>query len=156
LRVFPKEIKEESMNAYGSEIYRQTQVTTVDKGRLIIILYEGAIKFLREAMKAQEAGDIPNKATCINRALDIINELNQSLNMQEGGEIAANLRRIYKFWNDHLLRAKVSRDGNGLAEVEGMMVSLAQAWEVVCNDPEASKAAPKETVDNLVGPSRTF
>jgi flagellar protein FliS len=144
------------MNAYGSEIYRQTQVTTVDKGRLIIILYEGAIKFIREAMKAQDDGDIPTKATCINRALDIINELNQSLNMQEGGEIAVNLRRIYKFWNEHLLRAKVSRDGNGLSDVEGMMVSLAQAWEVVCNDPEATKAAPKETVGNVVTPARTF
>ncbi|MDR2368443.1 MAG: flagellar export chaperone FliS, partial [Deltaproteobacteria bacterium] len=127
------------MNAYGSEIYRQTQVTTVDKGRLIIILYEGAIRFIREAIKAQEAGDIPTKASSINRAMDIITELNQSLNMQEGGEIAQNLRRIYKFWNDHLLKAKVSRDGQGLTDVESMMVSLAQAWQVVCQDPEAAK-----------------
>ncbi|MDR2461539.1 MAG: flagellar export chaperone FliS [Deltaproteobacteria bacterium] len=140
------------MNAYGSEIYRQTQVTTVDKGRLIIILYEGAIKFIREAILAQENGDIPAKASNINRALDIINELNQSLNMQEGGEIAVNLRRIYKFWNEHLLRAKVSRDGNGLSDVENMMVSLAQAWEVVCNDPEANKMAPRETVNTIVTP----
>ena len=144
------------MNAYGSEIYRQTQVTTVDKGRLIIILYEGAIKFIREAMAAQERGDIPAKATSINRALDIINELNQSLNMQDGGDIALNLRRIYKFWNDHLLRAKVARDGQGLSDVEGMMVSLAQAWEVVCNDPEASKAAPRDSVKTAVPPARTL
>ncbi|MDR1657785.1 MAG: flagellar export chaperone FliS [Deltaproteobacteria bacterium] len=132
------------MNAYGTEIYRQTQVTTVDKGRLIIILYEGAIKFIREAIKAQETGDIPLKASSINRALDIITELNQSLNMQEGGDIAANLRRIYKFWNDHLLKAKVSRDGQGLSDVESMMSSLAQAWQVVCQDPEAAKVTPKD------------
>ncbi|MDR2354518.1 MAG: flagellar export chaperone FliS [Deltaproteobacteria bacterium] len=144
------------MNAYGSELYKQTQVTTVDKGRLIIILYEGAIKFIREAMRAQELGDIPTKATCINRALDIIAELNQSLNMQEGGEIAVNLRHIYKFWNEHLLRAKVSRDGHGLSDVEGMMVSLAQAWEVVCNDPEAAKVTPKDTLGNSVNPTRTL
>jgi flagellar protein FliS len=132
------------MNAYGSEIYRQTQVTTVDKGRLIIILYEGAIRFIREAIKAQEAGDIPTKAASINRAMDIITELNQSLNMQEGGEIAINLRRIYKFWNDHLLKAKVNRDGQGLTDVETMMISLAQAWQVVCQDPEAAKVTPKD------------
>jgi flagellar protein FliS len=132
------------MNAYGSEIYRQTQVTTVDKGKLIIILYEGAIRFIRDAIKAQETGDIPAKASSINRAMDIITELNQSLNMQEGGDIAQNLRRIYKFWNDHLLRAKVSKDGQGLADVESMMVSLAQAWQVVCQDPEAAKVTPKE------------
>jgi flagellar protein FliS len=145
------------MNAYGSEIYRQTQVTTVDKGRLIIILYEGAIKFIREAIKAQEAGDIPLKASSINRALDIISELNQSLNMQEGGEIALNLRRIYKFWNDHLLKAKVNRDGAGLTDVESMMVSLAQAWQVVCQDPEAAKVTPKETTPGLsTAPARTL
>ena len=145
------------MNAYGSEIYRQTQVTTVDKGKLIIILYEGAIKFIREAIKAQENGDIPLKASSINRALDIITELNQSLNMQEGGEIALNLRRIYKFWNDHLLKAKVSRDGAGLSDVETMMVSLAQAWQVVCQDPEAAKVTPKETAGGAsVTPVRTL
>ncbi|MDR1871203.1 MAG: flagellar export chaperone FliS [Deltaproteobacteria bacterium] len=144
------------MNAYGSEIYRKTQVTTVDKGRLIIILYEGAIKFIREAQKAQEAGDIPAKANAINRALDIIAELNQSLNMQEGGEIAINLRQIYKFWNEHLLKAKVHRDGLGLADVEAMMTSMAEAWEVVCQDPEANKVAPKETAENIGGAARTL
>jgi flagellar protein FliS len=145
------------MNAYGTEIYRQTQVTTVDKGRLIIILYEGAIRFIREAIKAQEAGDIPTKATSINRAMDIITELNQSLNMQEGGEIAQNLRRIYKFWNDHLLKAKVSRDGQGLTDVESMMVSLAQAWQVVCQDPEAAKVTPKDPLAGVSNaPSRTI
>jgi flagellar protein FliS len=145
------------MNAYGSEIYRQTQVTTVDKGRLIIILYEGAIRFIREAIKAQEAGDIPTKASSINRALDIITELNQSLNMQEGGDIAVNLRRIYKFWNDHLLKAKVSRDGQGLTDVESMMVSLAQAWQVVCRDPEAAKVTPKDPPAGVgVNPVRTL
>ena len=145
------------MNAYGSEIYRQTQVTTVDKGRLIIILYEGAIRFIRDAIKAQEAGDIPAKASSSNRAMDIITELNQSLNMQEGGEIAQNLRRIYKFWNDHLLKAKVSRDGQGLTDVESMMVSLAQAWQVVCQDPEAAKVTPKDTPARAPGAtSRTI
>ncbi|MDR1051129.1 MAG: flagellar export chaperone FliS [Deltaproteobacteria bacterium] len=145
------------MNAYGSEIYRNTQVTTVDKGKLIIILYEGAIRFIRDAIKAQETGDIPAKASAINRAMDIITELNQSLNMQEGGDIAQNLRRIYKFWNDHLLRAKVSRDGQGLTDVESMMVSLAQAWQVVCQDPEAAKVTPKEPPLGLsAAPARTL
>ena len=145
------------MNAYGSEIYRQTQVTTVDKGKLIIILYEGAIKFIREAIKAQEAGDIPLKASSINRALDIIAELNQSLNMQQGGEIAVNLRRIYKFWNDHLLKAKVNRDGAGLSDVENMMLSMAQAWQVVCQDPEAAKVTPKDPGNGASAtPARTL
>jgi len=130
------------MNTYGSGQYRQTQVSTVDKGRLIVLLYEGAIKFLRDAIKAQEQGDIPAKANFINRALDIISELSQSLNMQEGGDIAANLKRIYLFWTDHLLKAKVSRDSKAMEDVIEMMSSLIEAWQAVCNDAEAAKVTP--------------
>ncbi|MGL4209089.1 MAG: flagellar export chaperone FliS [Candidatus Adiutrix sp.] len=127
------------MNAYGTGQYRQTQVTTVDKGRLIVLLYEGAIKFLREAVKAQSEGDIPAKASFINRTLDIIGELSQSLNMQDGGEIAQNLKSIYQFWTDHLLKAKISKDSRGMEEVTNMMISLIEAWQVVCADAEGAK-----------------
>lgn len=138
------------MNAYGSGQYRQTQVTTVDKGRLIILLYEGAIKFLREAARAQSEGDIPAKANFINRSLDIIGELSQSLNMQDGGDIAFNLKRIYQFWTDHLLKAKVVRDSTAMEDVIEMMTSLIEAWQVVCNDADASKvAAAQENVAAL-------
>ena len=78
------------MNAYGRRQYQQTQVTTVDKGRLIVLLYEGAIKFLHQAKVCQEENDVAGKANHINRALDIISELNQSLNMNEGGDLAQN------------------------------------------------------------------
>lgn len=129
------------MNTYGTGQYRQTQVSTVDKGRLIVLLYEGAIKFLRDAVSAQERGDIPAKANFINRALDIISELSQSLNMQDGGDIATNLKRIYVFWTDHLLKAKVSRDVKPMEDVIEMMSSLIEAWQTVCNDAEAAKVA---------------
>ena len=127
------------MNAYGTGQYRQTQVTTVDKGRLIVLLYEGAIKFLREAVRAQEEGDIPAKANFINRALDIIGELSQSLNLQDGGDIASNLKRIYQFWTDYLLKAKIARDTKAIEDVIEMMGSLAEAWQIVCKDAEATK-----------------
>lgn len=129
------------MNAYGTDQYRQTQVTTVDKGRLIVLLYEGAIKFLREASEAQRNGDIPARANFINRALDIIGELSQSLNMQDGGDIAFNLKRIYQFWTDHLLKAKVVRESSAMDDVIEMMTSLIEAWQMVCNDAEAARFA---------------
>ncbi len=129
------------MNAYGTDQYRQTQVTTVDKGRLIVLLYEGAIKFLREASEAQAAGDIAAKSGHINRALDIIGELSQSLNMQDGGDIAFNLKRIYQFWTDHLLKAKIVRDSPAMDDVVNMMSSLIEAWQAVCSDAEAARAA---------------
>lgn len=127
------------MNTYGTGQYRQTQVTTVDKGRLIVLLYEGAIKFLRQATKAQALGDIPSKSNNINRALDIISELSQSLNMQDGGDIAVNLKRLYFFWTEHLLKGKVARESQAMDDVVEMMSNLIEAWQVVCTDVAASK-----------------
>jgi flagellar protein FliS len=137
------------MNAFGSVQYRQTQVTTVDKGRLIILLYEGGIKCLREAIQAQTDGDISAKAGFINRTLDIITELSQSLNLQDGGEIARTLKRIYQFWIDHLIKAKVGRDVQPLEDVAGMMASLVEAWQAVCSDVEAARLGQNQEPQSL-------
>ena len=131
------------MNAYGQRQYKHTQVTTVDKGRLIVLLYEGAINFLRQAKESVEAGDIAGKSNNINRALDIIAELNQSLNMNEGGEISINLRRLYLFWSEHLIQAKIRKDTRNLDEVLGMLDSLNEAWNYAVNQPEAQDIVPK-------------
>lgn len=144
------------MNAYGTGQYRQTQLTTVDKGRLIVLLYEGAIKFLREAAEAQKTGDIPAKSNFVNRALDIISELSQSLNMNDGGDIAQNLRRIYQFWTDHLLKAKVVRDSRAMEDVIAMMSSLIEAWQVVCNDAEATKITAGQDSSTALTAARTI
>ena len=137
------------MNAYGQRQYMNTQVTTVDKGRLIVLLYEGAIKYLRQALECCECGDVPGKANNINRALDIIGELNQSLNMDEGGEIAANLRRLYLFFSEHLIQGKIKKDNRNVEEVLKMLVSLCEAWNHVTNQPDAQEAVPKNEGTSL-------
>lgn len=144
------------MNAYGTGQYRQTQVTTVDKGRLIVLLYEGAIKFLREAVRAQAEGDIPAKSNFINRALDIIGELSQSLNMQDGGDIAFNLKRIYQFWADHLIKAKVARDSQAMEDVVEMMSSLIEAWQKVCTEAEATRITAGQDSSTALTAARTI
>ncbi|MHC4149363.1 MAG: flagellar export chaperone FliS, partial [Planctomycetota bacterium] len=67
------------MNGVGA--YRDTAVTTQSKGRLIVLLYDGAIKFMRLAIKELEAGNYEAKGRYINRARDIINELNAVLDV---------------------------------------------------------------------------
>ena len=137
------------MNAYGQRQYQHTQVTTVDKGRLIVLLYEGAIKFLRQAKDCVEAGDIAGKSNYINRTLDIIAELNQSLNMKEGGDLSANLRRLYLFWSEHLVQAKIKKDTRHIDDVIRMMGSLNEAWNYVASQPEAQEVVPKNQATNL-------
>jgi flagellar protein FliS len=139
------------MNAYGQRQYRQTQVTTVDKGRLIVLLYDGAIKFLNQAKECVVEGDIAGKSNNINRALDIIAELNQSLNMTEGGEISKNLRQLYLFWSEHLIQAKIKKDAKNVDDVIKMLTSLNEAWNHVVGQPEAQEVISHNENKNLRG-----
>ena len=131
------------MNAYGQKKYQQTQVTTVDKGRLIVLLFEGAIKFLHQAKECAECNDISGKSSNINRVLDIIAELNQSLNLTEGGELAVNLRQLYMFWSSHLLQAKIMKESTNIDDVIKMMDSLNEAWNQVVSQRDAQEVIPK-------------
>ena len=83
----------------GIEAYQNTAVATQSKGRLIVMLYDGAVKFLKLAINELQAQNYAQKGVYINKAQDIINELNAVLDMEAGGEIATNLRSLYCFMN---------------------------------------------------------
>ena len=88
------------MNGIGA--YQDNAITTQSRGRLIVLLYEGAIKFLKLAIKEIEVKNYQGKGKYINKAQDIIHELNAVLDMEAGGEIATNLRKLYIYMNEHL------------------------------------------------------
>jgi len=117
------------MNGIGA--YQQTAIGTQSKGRLIVMLYDGAIKFMKLAIKELEAGDYAAKGQYINRAQDIISELNAVLDMDGGGEIAQNLRKLYLFMNGRLRQANASRDPEMIREVITLMEELGQSWKAI-------------------------
>jgi flagellar protein FliS len=115
----------------GVAAYQDNTVTTQNKGRLIVLLYDGAIKFMKLAIKEMEAGDYAAKGQYINRALDIINELNAVLDTGAGGEIAANLRKLYVFMSNRLSQANVKRDPQMIRDCITLMEELNQGWKAV-------------------------
>ena len=115
----------------GVEAYQDAAVTTQSKGRLIILLYDGAIKFMRLAIKELEANNYEAKGQYINRAQDIINELNAVLDTEAGGEIAANLRKLYCFMSNRLSQANTKRDPQMIREVITLMEELNRSWRAV-------------------------
>lgn len=142
------------MMTYGQNQYRKTQVATVDRGRLIVLLYEGAISFLSKARVCQTEGDIPTWCSLINRAQDILDELNASLNMDQGGDIAINLRRLYLFMGDLLVKAKIKNDPEPVQEVIRMLTSLNEAWREAVAKPEAQEVLarqPQQTATQVRG-----
>jgi flagellar protein FliS len=112
-------------------VYKETSVTTQNKGRLVVMLYDGAIKFMKLAIEKIEVGDVEGKSHCINKAVDIVNELNAVLNTQEGGEIAANLRKLYLFMSNRLAEADVKRDTQRIRDVISLMEELNQGWKAI-------------------------
>jgi len=117
------------MNGIGA--YQQTAIGTQSKGRLIVMLYDGAIKFMKLAIRELEAGDYAAKGRSINRAQDIINELNAVLDMDSGCDISQNLRKLYLFMNRRLSEANAKRDPQMIREVITLMEELNQSWRAV-------------------------
>jgi flagellar protein FliS len=111
--------------------YKDTSVTTQSKGRLIVLLYEGAIKFMNLAIKEMEAGNNQAKSHYINRAQGIINELNVVLDRNAGGEMAENLCKLYCFMNNRLSQANAKRDPQMIREVISIMEELNQGWKTI-------------------------
>ncbi len=104
--------------------YQDNAVTTQSKGRLVVLLYDGAIKFLKLAIKELEAGNFEAKGQYINRAQDIITELNAVLDVNAGGEIANNLRNLYVFMSNRLAEANAKRDVNMINDVIRLLEEL--------------------------------
>jgi len=119
------------MNPYDA--YQQTAVTTQSKGRLVVLLYEGAIKFMKLAVKAVEQGDIEARHNYLLKAQDIIHELNAVLDMEAGGEIASNLRKLYDFMQKQLVQANIRNDTKKIHEVISLMEELNKGWKAITN-----------------------
>jgi flagellar protein FliS len=115
----------------GIAAYQNNLVTTQSKDRLIVLLYDGAIKFMNLAIQELQAGNFQAKGQYINKAQDIINELNAVLDMKAGGEIATNLRKLYCFMYKRLSEANIKRDPQMIRDVIKLMEELNQSWKAI-------------------------
>jgi len=95
------------------------------------MLYDGAIKFMRMAIRELEAKNYEAKGRYITKAQNIINELNAVLDMEAGGEVTANLRKLYTFMSRHLSEANVKREPEMIREVITLMEELNRGWRAV-------------------------
>lgn len=112
----------------AANAYMQTHVTTTTPGHLVVMLYDGAITFLEQAKEEITAKNFAKKGILISQALDIIAELDASLNNDKGGELAQNLHRLYVYCNTRLLRANLKMDTAIIDEVIGILSAFRSAF----------------------------
>ena len=107
---------------------------------VIVKLYEGALRFIRTAKANQESGQVAARATAIAKTLAIVNELQHSLNLEQGGEIARNLDALYFYVTDRLLEANVRGTLPPLDEASGVLSTLNEAWVEISKRPPGDHA----------------
>ena len=125
--------------------YKEVQIKSATKENLVIMAYDGAIKFLnraREAFKNKDYEDINNN---ILRTQAIISEMMVSLNFEEGKEIAINLFRLYEYMNYRLTYVNIKKDPEPLDEIIELLLTLRDGWlvarEKVSNNGKSAEAA---------------
>ncbi|WP_333784179.1 flagellar export chaperone FliS [Thermocrinis sp.] len=129
--------------------YLENMVMNANPVRLVIMLYDKAISSLEEALELMEnpSEDFDlkeRKYKTMGKALEIINVLDASLDMEKGGEIAKNLRDIYTVLMDELTSQMFKEDSEKLRKITNILKSLREAWEEVerINYGKGQKVAP--------------
>ncbi len=113
-------------NAYQK--YKNTAVTSASKEKILLMLYEGAIKFVKRAIKACEEKNIAERGLNIGRACDIVMELNNTLDHKVGGDISKNLEQLYIFITDQLTKANITGDPKFLNDALKILETLNEGW----------------------------
>ena len=117
--------------ARGAEAYYQTHVQSRSPLELVVMLYDGALRFCDQAATAMDAGDMTTKAVAMSRAFAILAELQNTLNVREGGEVALQLDALYAHMNDRLVDANIQRSSAPIRDVMRLLTPLRDAWAQV-------------------------
>jgi flagellar protein FliS len=117
--------------AYSPQAYRASAVLTASDGQLVVMLYDGARRFLRQASAAITERQIPVAHAKLTRAEDILRHLRNTLNLADGGQIAERLQAIYGFCLTQLTQARFKQDPSLVDEVEDMLGRLRDSWSAI-------------------------
>lgn len=108
--------------------YKTTSIQSASREKILLMLYEGAIKFVKLAIVGMEKNSIKDKCENIGRAYDIILELNNTLDLKIGGEVAARLEQLYQYMIEQLIKANTQNDIEALRIVQKLLETLHEGW----------------------------
>ena len=128
---------------YGRNAYQQSATQTASPAQLVLMLYDGALLRIEQAVEAlEESRDLMVAHTGIMKAQRIIDELELSLDHDQGGEIAANLAAIYVYVGELLLEGNLQKEPRMLRDAIEVLTPLRDTWERACvNGPVGAAVA---------------
>ena len=125
----------QQMLARGAQAYYQTQIQSRSPLELVVMLYDGALRFLQQTIDAMERCDLVAKRDSLSKAMAIVTELHGMLDLEQGGEVAASLDSLYTYMMERLTTANQQRDPAPVLEVMRLMTGLRDAWSQIAQDP---------------------
>ena len=133
------------------DAYRKVATQTASPAHLVLMLYDGAIGFLERALAGFDGRDPLQVNLAVNnnilRAQAIIQEMNANLNMEAGGEISDNFRRLYNYFHARLREANLKKRREPVQEILMRLRVLRDSWA------EMLRRGPAPGGDTLAGPS---
>jgi len=108
--------------------------------KVLLMLYDGAIDYLDKAMAAYRSNDLDKRDYYINKANDIIVELDNAINRKDTSDIARNLTMLYSFMNRHLINACATNSMKAIRDVSKMMADLRGGWQHIRDSLSPSAA----------------
>lgn len=132
--------------------YREVSVRTATQGKLIVMLYDEAVKQLDQAIsllnaKTRQLDKVHNSLI---KTQDIVTELMAGLDFDRGGEIARNLMSLYVFFNEKVREGNLKKDPEPLVQVKAFLVDLRSAWAQIANSKVDELPASRPGV-NIAG-----
>lgn len=137
-----EEHKGDIVSTKAAKRYREEHVNGLSQKDLILMLYDGAIKFTSEAKGSIERKDYVHSYKSIIRARDIVTELLRILKLEEGGEVAKNLQRLYVYMIGRLIEVNFTKEIRLLDNVLDILQNLRSAWAEIDFEKALADAAP--------------
>ena len=131
------EVKKQTVKGISS--YQKTEVLTANRETILLMLYSGAIRFLKLGIAGAEKKDRATKCENITKAQRIVSELRATLNYEAGGEIAKGLESLYSFVTRRLVEGVMTDETTGLQEALKILEDLAVTWEKAIAQVKAEK-----------------
>jgi flagellar protein FliS len=126
--------------APSPQAYRESAILTAPPERLVVMLYDGARRFLHQAAAATRDGDVPTAHERLRRAEAIVDHLLGTLDLSQG-EVAHRLQEIYRFCNRLLAEGRMRQDADAFDKVGELLGELREAWDQLAQAPRAASAA---------------
>lgn len=134
--------------------YQATAVTQADPVKLVEMMYEGAVRFMRIAQHCIEQGDMEGAHNGILRAYAIVAELMATLDFEQGGEIAARLEQCYDYVLHLLKEANIKKDPAMLKQAQEIIEPLLESWrDAFTNGAGTAQPSASNAVDGAETPS---